>query len=83
MIFDYISNKQALPFEQKVAQNFTAELQWSPNFLIGIVFSGQVTIHYDMKKREFHLHDIFFFLPMQSFSFVYSSVKMHESCSFL
>ncbi len=73
MIFDYISNKQALPFEQKVAQNFTAELQWSPNFLIGNVFSGQVTIHYDMKKREFHLHDIFFFLPMQSFSFVYSS----------
>lgn len=45
MIFDYISNKQALPFEQKVAQNFTPELQWSPNLLIGIVISGQVTIH--------------------------------------
>lgn len=73
MIFDYISKKNALPFEQQIAQNFTSDIQWSQDLTLGIVFAGELTLHYEMHQRDFKLHDLFFFMPMQSFSVISST----------
>lgn len=73
MILDYVSSTDALPFEQQVAQNFTSELQWSPNFMVGIVLSGALSIHYKNHTRQFSLHDICFFPPFETFSVVSSA----------
>lgn len=70
MILDYVSSTSALPFEQQVAQNFTSELEWSPNFMIGIVLEGALSLHYRNHTRLFSLHDIYFFPPFETFSVV-------------
>ena len=75
MILDYVSRTGALPFEQQIAQNFTSELQWSPNFMVGIILEGALSIHYGNHTRQFALHDIFFFPPFDTFSFVRSEAR--------
>ncbi len=70
MIFDYLSNKNSLPFTQSVVQSFATELQWSANLTIGFIFRGEVTVHYEMHQREFQEHDFMFFLPMQTYTVV-------------
>lgn len=70
MILDYVSGTSALPFEQQIAQNFTPELSWSPNFMIGIVLRGSLSIHYKNHTRQFGLHDIYFFPPFETFSVI-------------
>lgn len=68
MILDYISNASGLPFEQQITQNFTPELQWTPSFEISILMAGFLEIHYKNHTRRFRCHDIFFFLPFETYT---------------
>ena len=79
MILDYVSKANSLPFEQQVAQNFTAELQQSLSLQISIVLSGTLRIHYRNHTRQFHRHDIFFFPPFEA----YSVIDSNDSCRVL
>lgn len=79
MILDYVSKSNSLPFEQQVAQNFTAELQQSLSLQISIVLNGSLQIHYRNHTRQFHTHDIFFFPPFEAYSVINSS----DSCRVL
>lgn len=72
MILDYVSKAHVLPFEQQVSQNFTSELQWSPDFMVSVVLEGSLSIHYRNHTRSFHLHDIYFFPPFETFSVITS-----------
>ncbi len=72
MNLDYTDNTAGLPFTQEVYTDFSKELQWSPNFLISIILSGRINIHYKNHTREFKTHDIFFFMPFQTYSYLSS-----------
>lgn len=70
MISNYTSDPSGLPYVQQVYENFTPKLQWSQNLLIGIVLQGSLQLNYDNHSREFNEHDIFFFLPFETFSII-------------
>lgn len=72
MISDYTSNPFGLPYVQQVYEKFTPELQWSQNFIVGIVLKGNFEIHYGNHTRRFNEHDIFFFPPFEAFSVITS-----------
>lgn len=73
MISDYTSNPSGLPYIQKVVEHFTPELQWSQDMMIGIILKGNLTLNYGSHIRSFNEHDIFFFLPFQTFSVITAS----------
>lgn len=73
MILDYISNSLGLPFEQSISQNFTSELQWTSRLEIAFVLNGSLQIHYKNHTRHFRAHDIFFFLPYETYTIIEST----------
>jgi xylan 1,4-beta-xylosidase len=73
MILEYIKNSSGLPFEQRILENFSSELQLNPALTVSIVLSGFLSIHYNNHTRQLETHDIFFFPPFESHFFVTAS----------
>lgn len=73
MILEYSSNNFGLPFVQMVLEGFTPELQWSNDFNIFVVLSGNVSVHYKNHTRDMNPYDIFFFQPFETYSFIKST----------
>lgn len=73
MILDYTSNAAGLPFVQEIYQDFSAELQWSSDYMVSIVLEGNLSIHYANHTRRFSTHDIYFFKPFSTYSYASAS----------
>ncbi len=59
-----------LPYSQSLKSNFTSELRWSENMQLGFLLSGSLRIRHTNHVREYLMHDIFFFLPFESWSVI-------------
>lgn len=68
MIHNFSGKPKGLPYSQQVYDEFAPDLQWSQNFMLGTVLAGELKIQYENHTRSFTEHDIFFFLPFETFS---------------
>ncbi|HHV12080.1 MAG TPA: helix-turn-helix domain-containing protein [Clostridiales bacterium] len=66
MNIGYLRNNLGLPFEQKIIDHFSPELQITPAFNVSFVLCGTLDIHYNNRTRHLNEHDFYFFPPFES-----------------
>ncbi len=77
MNIGYIRNNSGLPFEQKIIEHFSPELQITPAFNISFVLCGTLDIHYNNRTRHLNEHDFYFFPPFESHFVVTATEGAH------
>lgn len=80
MLSDFSSEPSILPFSQQIWEHFSPELRWSQDMIIGILIRGNLSISFENTIRSYSTHDIFFFMPFETYSVINSDADAKVLC---